>query len=223
MWESQKEPSLNSDHIPSTIPATDISGAKSRNRTGYAKSRNRTSGNVISAGFRGQRSWLSVWGKDGQSQARERKGRIRGANDFLPGSQIGSSIWILPSLRLRPDRFNWPLFLAAFSSPWGTEAAQSLLSFRKPARGSRPATPFSRDMFKPRNPEAKPRPWRLKVAPLGCPAPAGSARSVRRAFALGGAVLMSSSRAPEAGGQRSPSRCRCRPCVLELLCSSKCV
>lgn len=62
---------------------------------------------------------------------------------------MGSYLWTLPSLRFRPDKFNWPLFLAAFNSPWGTEAPQSLLSALKPARGSRSDTPFRRDMFKP--------------------------------------------------------------------------
>lgn len=89
----------------------------------------------------------------------------------MPGRTNGSYLWILPSLRLRPDRFNWPLFLAAFKSPWGTQALQSLLSVRKPARVSRPAIPFSRDMFKARGSGSRVPPVTLNGGAAGPPRP----------------------------------------------------
>lgn len=99
---------------------------------------------------------LRARGKGGQSQAKEKTGSRRKC--FLKGRTIGSYVWLLPSLRFRPDRFNWPLFLAAFKSPCGTEAPQYLLSVLKPARGSRSAIPLGRDMFKLTGPEAEPCP-----------------------------------------------------------------
>lgn len=145
-----------------------------------------------------ERAWPNQWECDGclnsnpgvlarklwqrWSKAGQGKGAYQG--QVLSNSIVWSYLWILPSLRFRPDRFNWPLFLAAFNSPCGTEAPKSFLSALKPTRVSRSATPFRRDMFKPLSPEAEPGAWRLKVAPACYPAPAVSARSVRCARGL---------------------------------------
>lgn len=108
-------------------------------------------------------------GEPGRGCSSRAAGRAAaGGEGFRAGrARHRGSLRTSPSLRFLPDKFSWPLFLAAFNSPWGTEVLPSVLSGLKPARGSRPAAPRRRDMPEPPLSQPQPRPWRAQQAPPG--------------------------------------------------------